>query len=131
MPDVWMAPGGHRDFKEALYECARREVREETGLIIKNLRIKATGCSYLKGLDQEFFFHFVFADYAGGTFIQIHQDGELVWVSPQKMSKLDNLLAEIHKMLPDLFQDGNRILSYKEVYEKGNKLDDFRLENPK
>ena len=26
MPDVWMAPGGHREFNEGLFEAARREI---------------------------------------------------------------------------------------------------------
>src|SRR5579864_2542948 len=52
MPDVWMAPGGKREFNEGLFECARREVLEETGLEIKNLRIKVSGNGYLKDLDQ-------------------------------------------------------------------------------
>jgi len=58
MPDVWMAPGGHREFNEGLFECARREIMEETGLSIAKLRVKAIGNGYLKDLDQEFYFHF-------------------------------------------------------------------------
>src|SRR3990170_1054789 len=93
MPDIWMAPGGHREFNEGLFECAKREIREETGLEIKNLRIKAVGNAFLKDLNQEFFFHFVFADYASGEVKQSIKDGELVWVTPEEMLKLDNLLA--------------------------------------
>lgn len=129
MPDVWMAPGGHREFNEGLFECARREIFEETGLTIKNLRVKATGNAYLKDLNQEFFFHFVFADYAGGELKQNPEDGEFVWVSPEKMMKLDNLLAEIHEILPYLFDGTDRIISYKAVYETGNKMTEFYLEN--
>ena len=56
MPDIWMAAGGHREFNEGLFECARREVLEETGLTIKNIRVKAIGNAYVKDLQQEFFF---------------------------------------------------------------------------
>lgn len=58
MPGVWMAPGGKREHNEGLFECARREIFEETGLKIKNLQIKATGNAYLKDLDLEVYFHF-------------------------------------------------------------------------
>lgn len=34
----WSFPGGHLEFNEALEDCAKREVREETGISIKNLR---------------------------------------------------------------------------------------------
>src|ERR1035437_10242347 len=77
MPNVWMAPGGRREFNEGVFECARREVKEETNLEIKNLKILSTGCAYLKDLDSELFFHFVGADYAGGEPPENPEDGEL------------------------------------------------------
>lgn len=35
---VWQFPGGHLEFNETLEDCARREVNEETGLAITNIR---------------------------------------------------------------------------------------------
>jgi len=63
MPDVWMAPGGHIEFSEGLFEAAKREVMEETGLKIKNIKIRANGVAYLKDLDEELYFYFLTADY--------------------------------------------------------------------
>ena len=34
----WQLPGGHLEFNEKLEDCARREVIEETGVKIKNIR---------------------------------------------------------------------------------------------
>ena len=38
-PDTWTFPGGKQEFKETIFECAIREVKEETNLDIKNLEI--------------------------------------------------------------------------------------------
>lgn len=132
MPDVWMAPGGHREFNEGLFECARREVFEETGLKMKNLRIKATGNAYLKDLNEEFFFHFITADYAGGRLKQKVEDGEFVWLSKQQILKQKNLLAELKHVLPLILDlDGTRgVFSIKAFYSKGNTLKHFSIEKP-
>ncbi len=45
----YAAPGGHVDFPESLMACAVREVREETGLCVENL--KMMGVSHFVGLD--------------------------------------------------------------------------------
>jgi 8-oxo-dGTP diphosphatase len=128
MPDVWMAPGGHIERNEGLFEATRREILEETGLKIKNLRIKVTGNAYLKDLDRELFFHFITADYDGGAIKDDPEDGELVWLDPEEILKLDNLLAELHEVLTYVFSDNQYIISYKAVYEKGNEMIDFELE---
>ena len=130
LPGVWMAPGGHREFNEGLFACARREIVEETGLKIKNLRIKAHGNAYLKDLDREFYFHFVFADYASGKLKQNKKDGELVWLTPKKIMKLNNLLAEIKEIGPYIFKNTNSVISYKAVYERGNTISYLEIEQP-
>lgn len=36
--DTYGAPGGHLEYMESFEDCARREVREETGMEIQNIR---------------------------------------------------------------------------------------------
>ncbi len=128
MPGVWMAPGGKREFNEGVFECARREIREETGLEIKNLQIKAAGNAYMKDIDQEVFFHFVFAEFASGTVKKVSGDGELRWVTVKEMLKLGNILAELKHVAKHIFSKSTDVISYKCVYEKGNELTNFELE---
>ncbi len=128
MPDVWMAPGGHREFNEGLFACSRREVKEETGLDIKNLRVIATGNAYLQDLDQEFFFNFVEADYAGGEVIAEPENGELVWLTKAEMLQQKNMLAEIHEILPYILSDNQEVVSYSAVYRSGNELLELTIE---
>ncbi len=132
MPNVWMAPGGRREFNEGLFEAARREIKEETGLEIKNLRIKAAGNAHLKDLNIELYFHFIVAEYAGGKLKKnTDDDGELVWLTTEEIGKLDNLLSETKRVLSHIFKDDDKIVSYKAVYEKGNKMTQFNLESSK
>ena len=128
MPDVWMAPGGKQEFNEGLFACAKREVFEETGLRIKNLRVKVVGNAYLEDVQTEMFFHFLIADYAGGGILEHPKDGELRWLTPEEIGKLDTLLAETREILPVLFVDDGKIISYTAVYKKGNQMTSFLLE---
>ena len=36
--ETWQFPGGHLEFKETVEACTKREVYEETGLVIENIR---------------------------------------------------------------------------------------------
>jgi len=128
MPDIWMAPGGHREFNEGLFACARREVMEETGLSIKNIRIKAVGNAYVKEIDQEFYFHMLTADYAGGTLKGNPQDGTLIWLTKTEILKLDKLLPELKKILSHILSEEQNVISYTAHYEKGTLMDKFNIE---
>jgi 8-oxo-dGTP diphosphatase len=128
MTDIWMAAGGHREFNEGLFTCARREVLEETGLQIKNLQIKATGNAYVKDIDQEFFFHMLTADYAGGTLKTSEADGTFAWLTKAEIMKLDKLLPELKKILPHVLSDKKNTISYTAFYETGTTMTEFVLE---
>lgn len=130
LPDVLMAPGGKREFNEGLFECARREIKEETNLEIKNLRILSAGCAYMKDLNSEVYFHLVGADYAGGELRGSPEDGEFQWLSLEEILSKDNLLAELKHVLPIVLGDNPKLISYKAVYESGNNMTEFGVEEP-
>lgn len=129
MPDVWMGPGGHREYKEGLIEAAKREIKEETGLKIKNVAIRAVGSAILEDINTEVHFHLLTADYASGKVISNPDDGELVWLSASEILKLDNLLSELKHVLPYVFDKKKPVISYKAIYDKGNHMTHFTLED--
>lgn len=130
MPGVWMAPGGTREANEGLFACARREILEETGLKIKNIRVRAVGCAYLKDLAQELHFHFLVADYAGGKLKPEPDVGMLQWRMPKDILQLKTLLAEHRHILPHVFGEDPRTISFRSVYKRNNELEDIAIERP-
>ena len=128
MPDVWMAPGGHREFNEGVFACARREILEETGLTIKNLQIKATGNAYVKDIDQEFYFHMLTADVAGGKLKTNEEDGSFEWLTKKQIEKLPKLLPELKHILPYILSSHKKTVSYCAYYESGTVMTNFHLE---
>lgn len=130
MPGVWMAPGGTREHSEGLFACARREIEEETGLMIKNLKIRAVGTAYLKDLESEIHFHFLTADFDAGKLKPETNVGKLQWFEPAKILQMENLLAEHKHILPHVFGNDPGVISFRCIYSQGNKLEDIIIEEP-
>ncbi len=62
----WCFPGGHLEFNESWEECAKREVLEETGLEIKNVRFTTATNDIFPVEGKHYITIFMCADYAGG-----------------------------------------------------------------
>jgi 8-oxo-dGTP diphosphatase len=62
----WCVPGGHQEFGESFEDTARREIREETGLEIQNIRFGAVTNDYFKDEGKHYVSIWMLSDYAGG-----------------------------------------------------------------
>lgn len=128
LPDIWIAPGGHREFNEGVIAATRREIKEETGLDIKNIKIKVTGTALLEDINVEFAFHVLTAEYAGGELITNPSDGEFAWLSAEEISSLDTLLSELRPLVPRIFYE-DRTLSVRVVYAAPDDMTAFEIED--
>jgi 8-oxo-dGTP diphosphatase len=63
---TWQFPGGHLEFNEAIAACARREVAEETGICITNLRQGPYTNDIFDSDGKHYVTLFVVADYVSG-----------------------------------------------------------------
>jgi len=63
----WCLPGGHLEFNEELEDCARREVLEETGVKIKNIRFCTVTNDIFRKEGKHYITIFMLSDWAKGT----------------------------------------------------------------
>lgn len=101
-------PGGHLDFGEGMIECAKREVREETGLEISNLKFLRLMNFVAHG-----------KHYADISFTASWESGEPKVLEPDKCEGWQ--WYDLENLPKPLF---GTILSSVEAYKTGNKFFD-------
>ena len=60
--DTWALPGGHLEFGESIRNCAKREVFEETGLVVHSVRKVAFTNDYFEKEGKHYVTLFVLAE---------------------------------------------------------------------
>lgn len=76
---AWSFPGGHLEFQETIEDCAIREVKEETGLEVKKVKVGPfTNDIFIKE-GKHYLTVFLVADYEGGEVKITEPDRWEVW----------------------------------------------------
>ena len=102
---LWVAPGGKLDHGESPAECAAREMREETGLVIQRPVLRAVMTETSPRADYQWLtFIFVAWDF-DGTFTPAPGIGEFRWVPVDEVAKLPIPPADAI-FFPRLLEDG-------------------------
>lgn len=102
-PGVTHPVGGKVEIGENPYFTAVREVKEETGLDIENMRLEAVLLEIEPVIGEPYnwlVFHFS-ADYRGGE-VKTTDEGELVWLSPEDYRQ-EKLFASIPPVIEHIF----------------------------
>jgi 8-oxo-dGTP diphosphatase len=97
----WSFPGGHLEFNETPEHCAAREVMEETGIKIKNIRFGTITNDIFKKEKKHYITIHMLSDYASGK-VKIKEPDKfekIEWFEWNKLPKplfvpLQNLLKQ-------------------------------------
>ena len=103
--DTWSPPGGHLEFGETLEACAQREVLEETGLQIANLRQYAVTNDIFWEAEKHYVTITMIADYTAGEpqLLEPHKCAGWQWFPVDQLPKnlflpLKNFLENHNKL---------------------------------
>ena len=101
-------PGGHVEAGESIYDSAVREIKEETGYEIRNL--KSCGFIYWDSTNGDKYFTYFYktSDYEGSC-VNETREGKVFWVDLEEMSQM-KLAPNMDKYMKMFF--GNYLESY-------------------
>jgi len=112
----WNGLGGKFEPGESPEECAVREIKEESGLIIKNIEMKGfITFPMFDGKEDWYVFLFTADEYEGELIDS--NEGNLDWIPNEKLTEI-NLWEGDKYFIPWIFKE--KFFSAKFIYENGN-----------
>lgn len=120
--DKYIGIGGHIEHGESPTECILREAREETGLTLKNVRLRGLITFVIDDLD-EYTFLYTCDDFEGE--LTDCNEGDLEWVEKKRIGDLP--LWEGDRVFFRLLDEREDFFSLKLVYVN-DVLTDTRIE---
>ena len=122
--DKWLGIGGKLEGGESPFDCARREIREETGICVGALSYRGIITFVSDEYGTEYMHLFTASDYSGEIDYDC-DEGVLEWVKKEDVKNLP--IWEGDKIFFDLLDTETRFFSLKLCY-RGDKLVSHKLE---
>jgi len=117
--DKWIGIGGKLEAGESPYDCARREIYEETGLTVDALQYRA----FITFVSEEYgteYMHLFTAQDFHGEIKEVCDEGDLRWIDKKTLCELT--LWEGDRIFLGLLDTEPRFFSLKLVYNKEGRL---------
>ncbi len=119
--DKWIGVGGHFEFKESPEDCLLREVKEETGLTLKNFKFRGIVTFVSDEEPAEYMCLYTSDDFEGN--LTECDEGKLEWIPFEKIESLE--LWEGDKIFLRLLHTDAPFFSLKLVYKNGELIQKF------
>ena len=112
--DKWIGIGGKFELAETPHECARREILEEVGVEVPNMRYRGI-VTFVLNSDFVEYMHLFTSDGYVGKLKEDCDEGNLEWVKKEDVRSLP--IWEGDKIFFDLLDSEDRFFSLKLVYQ--------------
>ncbi|MCR4831059.1 MAG: 8-oxo-dGTP diphosphatase [Pseudobutyrivibrio sp.] len=121
----YIGVGGHIEEGESPIDCIKREVKEETGLILNSVDSRGY-ITFVMGEETEHAFLFTSEDFEG-KLLEDCSEGELSWVDIDKVEELN--LWEGDKVFLKELRERKEFFVLKLIYDKDDNLVDSIIED--
>jgi len=122
-----MGPGGKQNEGESIHETAVREMVEETGIDIKNLKLRVVGTHNHFYKNKTYLVFIFIADHNKGKIINSNE-GNLEWHTVEELLNDDKLWADLKIYLSHIVSNNNHILFSYLKYNKDFEIVESRVD---
>ena len=120
--DKWLGIGGKFEEGESPEECMIREVKEETGLMLKNYQLRCIVTYVSTTWETEYMYVFTSNEFEGNLIPC--DEGDLQWIDKDKITELNTWEGD--KIFVEKIQKDNSFFTVKLQYD-GEKLVEYDL----
>ncbi|MCA9989262.1 MAG: NUDIX domain-containing protein [Anaerolineales bacterium] len=117
--NMYNGVGGHIEVDEDIYSAAQRELHEETGLAVDQLKLRAI-TNLDAGSEDQGIMIFVFVGWTADRQTLASVEGSLHWLPVAELAD-QPLVEDLHWLLPKLFAD-DRFYYLHYSYDEQDKL---------